>query len=181
MDAYEHNQAALFERLLKPHLKPLYRFAHYLTGSKPAAEDLFQDVLTKMFARLDELATVRDPGPWLKRVLYNQFIDHQRRYARHRLVSVSEAELAGESIDALPGSADTAAEAARMDDIEALEMSLAKLSDEHRQVIALHDLEGYKLEEIQELTGIPVGTVKSRLHRARARLKELLKLGGTFS
>lgn len=181
MDAYEHNQAALFERLLKPHLKPLYRFAHFLTGSKPAAEDLFQDVLTKMFARLDELAAVRDPGPWLKRVLYNQFVDHQRRYARQRLVSVSEAELAEETIDALPGHADTAAAAGRLEDLAAVDAALAKLSEEHRQVVVLHDLEGYKLEEIQELTGTPVGTVKSRLHRARARLRELLKIDGTFS
>ncbi len=55
-----------------------------------------------------------------------------------------------------------------------------ELSDEHRVVVLLHDTEGYKLKEIQELTGIPVGTIKSRLHRARARLKEILVQNGTI-
>jgi RNA polymerase sigma-70 factor (ECF subfamily) len=57
---------------------------------------------------------------------------------------------------------------------------LSQLSDEHRIVVLLHDTEGYKLEEIQELIGVPVGTVKSRLHRARARLRDILTEDGTF-
>ena len=118
MDAYERNQSELFERLLKPHMERLYRFAVVLTRSTPNAEDLFQDVLTKVFGRLDELAALRDPAPWLRRVLYNQFVDHQRRYARRRLHSVSEVELGEGAMEALPDSADTAAAAARLDDIE---------------------------------------------------------------
>ena len=62
-----------------------------------------------------------------------------------------------------------------------LDRALAQLSDEHRIVVLLHDTEGYKLAEIQELTGTPVGTVKSRLHRARARLREILEADGTLS
>ena len=62
-----------------------------------------------------------------------------------------------------------------------LDNALAQLSDEHRIVVLLHDSEGYKLTEIQELTGTPVGTVKSRLHRARARLREILLADGTIS
>ena len=95
MDAYEQNQTALFERLLRPHMTRMYRFAYRLTHSRADAEDLFQDVLAKVFARLDELAEVRDPAPWLNRVLYNQFVDHQRRYARQRLVTVSESPAPG--------------------------------------------------------------------------------------
>ena len=63
---------------------------------------------------------------------------------------------------------------------EALDTALAQLSEEHRIVVLLHDTEGYKLKEIQDLTGIPVGTIKSRLHRARARLKEILVQSGTI-
>jgi RNA polymerase sigma-70 factor (ECF subfamily) len=62
-----------------------------------------------------------------------------------------------------------------------LDAALARLSDEHRIVVLLHDTEGYKLEEIHNLIGVPVGTIKSRLHRARARLREILTEGGTFS
>ena len=62
-----------------------------------------------------------------------------------------------------------------------LDAALVELSDEHRVVVLLHDTEGYKLSEIEELTGVPVGTVKSRLHRARARLREILLADGTIS
>jgi RNA polymerase sigma-70 factor (ECF subfamily) len=55
-----------------------------------------------------------------------------------------------------------------------LERALAALSDEHRLVVLLHDAEGYKLEEIHQVTGDPLGTIKSRLHRARARLREMV-------
>jgi len=58
--------------------------------------------------------------------------------------------------------------------------ALAELSDKHRLVVLLHDTEGYKLTEIQDITGDPLGTLKSRLHRARARLRELLSADATF-
>jgi len=58
---------------------------------------------------------------------------------------------------------------------------LAQLSDEHRIVVLLHDTEGYKLTEIEALTDVPVGTVKSRLHRARSRLRDILLADGTIS
>ena len=68
----------------------------------------------------------------------------------------------------------------RLDDINRLEAALNELSEEHRIVVLLHDSEGYKLKEIQEITGDPIGTLKSRLHRARARLRQMLSAGGTF-
>jgi RNA polymerase sigma-70 factor (ECF subfamily) len=174
MDVFHQNQSEIFERLLRPHMERLYRLAYRLTHGRTEAEDLFQDVLTKVFARLDELAELRDPGPWLGRVLYNHFIDNRRRYARQRLVTVEEGLLPGQSIEALPGTLDPVRDAERRDDITRLKAALDALSDEHRTVIMLHDSEGYKLEEIQLITGDPIGTIKSRLHRGRARLRELL-------
>lgn len=180
MDARENNrQSTPFERLLRPHMERLYRLACRLTHSRPEAEDLLQDVLTKMYARLDDLAGLRDPGPWLNRVLYNHFIDNRRRYKRQRLVSIDEGQLPGESIEQLPGGGPD--DVARLDRVATLQAALDQLSDEHRTVVLLHDAEGYKLEEIHKITGDPVGTVKSRLHRARARLREILADGGTFS
>ena len=69
----------------------------------------------------------------------------------------------------------------RLEKLRQLDLALAQLSEEHRIVVLLHDTEGYKLKEIQDLIGVPEGTVKSRLHRARARLKEILIDDGTFS
>ena len=72
-------------------------------SDKTEAEDLFQDVLVKVFARLDELVEIDHPGSWLSRVLYNHFVDNQRRYARQRMVVVDEGQLPGKDLGSLPG------------------------------------------------------------------------------
>ncbi len=89
--------------------------------------------------------------------------------------------MAGDGLAGLPGPDNPAQEHEREERLLKLDAALSKLSDEHRLIVLLHDTEGYKLTEIQDLIGIPVGTVKSRLHRARARLREILIENGTFS
>lgn len=173
------NHGAGFDTLVRPHLDRLYRLAVRLTGGRAEADDLFQDVLVKIYPRVHELLDLDKPGPWLCRVMYNHFVDNRRRFQRQRLVAVSEDRLPGKSVESLPGADDPALSRERLDDIMQLERALADLSEEHRLVVLLHDTEGYKLKEIQELTGTPVGTLKSRLHRARARLRELLEKDGT--
>jgi len=181
MGPLDHSQRTSFDALIKPHLDRLYRLSFRLAGNKAEAEDLFQDVLTKIFPRLDELIDIDEPGSWLCRVMYNHFIDNRRRYARQRLVSVSEDRLPGKSLEELPGNLDPVADAERLDNIMRLQRAFSELSEDHRLVVLLHDSEGYKLTEIQEVTGTPVGTLKSRLHRARARLREILANDGTES
>lgn len=181
MTAVDENQRASFESLIKPHLDRLYRLSYRLTESKHEADDLFQDVLIKVFPRLDDLIDIDKPGPWLCRIMYNHFIDNRRRFARQRLVTVGEDQLPGQSVETLPGDLDPVRDAERLDNIMRLDRALASLSDEHRLVVLLHDSEGLKLSEIQEITGTPVGTIKSRLHRARSRLRELLAKDGTKS
>lgn len=170
-----------FERLVRPHFDRLYRLAWRLAGSKAEAEDLFQELLIKAFGMLDELVKIDQPGPWLSRVMYNLFIDERRRFARRRMHTVAEGEMAGDGIAGLPGGDDPVHTQQRLEKIRRLDTALAELSDDHRVVLLLHDTEGYKLTEIQELTGTPVGTIKSRLHRARARLREILSADGTIS
>lgn len=180
MDISDHNRNATFERLLRPQLERLYRLAYRLTGSKAEAEDLFQDVLVKLFGKLDDLAGIEEPGSWTSRVMFNHFVDNRRRFARRRLVSVEESQLPQKSVESLPGVDNPEQDAERLDDIIRLGKALARLSDKHRLVVLLHDTEGYKLTEIQDITGDPLGTLKSRLHRARARLRALLSAGATF-
>ena len=172
---------ATFDALLRPHLDRLYRLSFRLAGTRAEAEDLFQDVLVKAFTRLDELGVIREPAPWLCRVMYNHFIDNQRRFARMRLHKVDADAQSGAGVDAYPGDLDPVRDAERLDNIKRMDEALATLSDDHRLVVLLHDVEGYKLEEIHKMTGDPVGTLKSRLHRARARLRENLTADGTKS
>jgi RNA polymerase sigma-70 factor (ECF subfamily) len=174
------DSASGFETLLKPHLERLYRLAWRLTQSKAEAEDLFQDVLVKAFTGLQQLATIEEPGSWLSRVMYNHFVDNRRRFARQRLVTVDESRLPEKSFEAVAGGSDPARESERQQLVLQLDRALAALSDEHRVVVLLHDVEAYKLTEIQDITGDPIGTIKSRLHRARSRLRQLLEADGTF-
>lgn len=181
MSPVDHNQQISFDALIRPHLDRLYRLSFRLAGTKPEAEDLFQDVLTKIFPRLNELVELDEPGSWLCRVMYNHFVDNRRRFARERLVAISEHQLPGSDLESLPGHLDPVKDAEQLDDIMQLDKALNALSNEHRLVVMLHDCEGYKLVEIQNITGTPVGTLKSRLHRARARLREILAADGTNS
>jgi RNA polymerase sigma-70 factor (ECF subfamily) len=175
------NRTQAFERLVRPHFDRLFRLAWRLTGARAEAEDLFQDLLIKAFGQLDHLVTKDEPGAWLCRVMYNLFIDERRRFARRRVLTVEEGQLAGDGLAGLAGPDDPAYDHDRYETLKQLDAALAQLSDEHRIVVLLHDTEGYKLSEIQELTGIAVGTIKSRLHRARARLREILTKNGTIS
>ena len=172
--------AAEFEALIRPHLDRLYRLAYRLTSTTPDAQDLVQDVLVKLYPRRDELSSINDLTPWLSRVLYNQFVQQTRRYRSQGLRVVPESD--GDPMDSLAGPAEDPAEVAqRAFDITEVQVALTKLSEEHRTVLLMHDAEGYKLHEIQTITGTPLGTLKSRLHRARARLREVISPDGTFS
>lgn len=179
MSAADRN--LVFERIVRPHFDRLYRLAWRLTGSKAEAEDLFQELLMKAFGKLDDLLRIEEPGSWLSRVMYNLFVDEKRRFARRRMQTIEEGNLPGDGLAGLPGGSDPMRDNLRLEKLRRLDAALAQLSDEHRQTVLLHDTEGYKLTEIQELTGTPVGTIKSRLHRARARLREILDADGTFS
>lgn len=171
----------VFEHLVRPHFDRLFRLAWRLAGSKADAEDLFQELLIKAFGKLDELVNIDQPGPWLCRVMYNLYVDDRRRFARQRIHTVEEGHLPGDGLAGLPGPDDPVYNNQRIEQLQRLDKALAQLSDEHRLVVLLHDTEGYKLTEIQDLTGVPMGTVKSRLHRARARLRDILTADGTFS
>ena len=179
MSTAANNQT--FERLVRPHFDRLYRLAWRLTGHKAEAEDLFQELLIKAFGKLDDLVSIDEPGSWLSRVMYNLFVDEHRRFRRQRMHLVDEGFLPGEGLAGLAGDDNPARDHERFEKLRMLDEALARLSDEHRIIVLLHDTEGYKMTEIGEVMGIPLGTVKSRLHRARARLREILVEHGTFS
>lgn len=172
-----------FETLIRPELQRLYRLAYRLAGTVADAEDLVQDVLVKVYERRTELTSIVALRPWLARVLYNQFIDSTRRHPRRHLrsVALNDGSEAGDLCDTLQSNDPGPRQALEREfDIKALSRALQALSLEHRSVLLMHDSEGYKLTEIHTITGIPVGTLKSRLHRARARVRELLAADGTF-
>lgn len=169
-------RAAEFELLLRTHIPTLYRRAYRWTGSADRAEDLVQDLLVRLFPRLDELKGIERLRPWATRVMYRIFVDHLRR-ERISPVHFDSASLPPDDGEQ-PGIADESPGPPKLTENlltqERLAAAWALLSDEHRVMLALHDIEGYSLKEVEDMTDTPVGTLKSRLHRARLRLRELL-------
>lgn len=177
--------ASDFERVMRAHLPSLYRLAFRLTGNETDAEDLLQDLLLRLHDRAIKLAELDRPGTWLARVLYRLYVDE---YRRTRLRPNPAADYRGGN----PGDEDdpvTNAEAGSDSDPETLaerahdnarlQRALDALPEEQRVVVLMHDVEGYRLTELCELIDVPVGTLKSRLHRARRSLRDLLT-EGTF-
>lgn len=162
---------ARFEVLLRPHYEVLYRAAFRLTRSVEDAEDLAQEVCVRAFPRLAELERLDDPRAWLLCVMRRLFIDQTRRYER-RFVSSLDAAGSDTVASELPGPAE---EADKRREAEQLDRAWVHLDREQRTLLALHDLEGYSLAELREMTGIKEGTLKSRLHRARTKLGKLLR------
>ena len=166
----EHEQ---FEELLQPYLQKLYTLAYRFTGQRADAEDLVQDVVVKLYPRLQEMQKIEQLGPWLARVLYRHFIDRVRSKQRSplHLVADDEPELEAHSDDA-PGPVGIAETSLLQN---RLQNALNQLNDDQRALVILHDVEGYTLNEIHIMHDVSIGTLKSRLNRARARLRELLK------
>ncbi len=166
----EHEQ---FEELLQPHLHQLYKLAYRFTGQRADAEDLVQDVVLKLYPRLQEMQKIEQLSPWLARVLYRHFVDRVRSKQRSPLHLVNEDESAlDEHKDEIPDPAENV-EAALLQD--RLQEALNQLNEDQRALMILHDVEGYTLNEIHTMHDVSIGTLKSRLNRARSRLRELLK------
>lgn len=158
-----------FERSVEPYLDGLRRLALRLCGNRDDAEDLIQDLFAQLYSRIDEIDRLDDPAPWLRRVLYRRFVDGWRRRRADPVDHGSEAVEAAAPVSDCP---DEVFERAL--DRERLQQALDALSLDHRTVLLLHDVEEYTLPEVADMLGIAEGTLKSRLHRARNRLREIL-------
>ena len=171
------NKQPSFTALIRPHLDRMYRLAYRLTGHREDAQDLVQDVLLKLHSQRDRMAEVEAVSTWLARVMYNQFIDNLRRYKSRRLALVDDPVVSADPDQAPAADASTEDLAQGEFTINRVLAALEQLSDDHQLIIKLHDVEGYTITEIAEITGISLGTLKSRRQRARERLQILLDEG----
>lgn len=157
-----------FETLLAPHVEGLYRLAYRFTGNQGDAEDLVQELLTHLYPRRAELAQIRDLKPWLARALYHRFVDSWRQRAHDPLHGAADDDVLAALADPRDDGRHDALLQAH------LNAALSQLNPDQRAVIALHDIEGYTLDELESLLETPLGTLKSRLHRARRELRARL-------
>jgi RNA polymerase sigma-70 factor (ECF subfamily) len=147
------------------HLPALRRYALGLSGDRHAADDLVQDCIERAIRRIDTLVDEQRLGAWLRSILFNVFIDGRR-------TSRSRGEIVGEGV--LDDLVDTATGPDVRQEANEVLRATAALTPRHRQVILLVAAEGLSYREVAEELGVPVGTVMSRLARAREQLREAL-------
>lgn len=166
-----------FEKELLPHIEALNTFAYHLTFQEEDAADLVQDTYLKAFKFLDKYDTGTNAKAWLFKILKNIYInEYRRKNRRPKQVDYEEASGFHEGDDlALVSYYDLREDL--FDHIMGDEVSgaLQELPEEFKTIIFLCDIEDFSYEEISKILEIPVGTVRSRLFRARNMLKDKLK------
>jgi RNA polymerase sigma-70 factor (ECF subfamily) len=161
--------AARFEAVVVPEVEVMLRVARSITRNAHDAEDLVQETMVRAFRSIDRFDG-RHPRAWLLTILRNAEINRHRR-RRPGLLTDAQTNLP----DPVADSGDTAEDAALSDTFdEAVETAFDGLSPEFREVVELVDLGGLSYAEAAKVAGIPEGTVMSRLHRARRRIREAL-------
>ena len=158
-----------WEDIVAQHSGRVYRLAYRLTGNPHDAEDLTHDVFIRVFRSLHSYQPGTFEG-WLHRITTNVFLDKMRRKQRIRFDSLPE-DAAYRMASAEPGPEQVYDQTHFGDDVQ---RALAQLSPEFRAAVVLCDIEGLSYEEIAATLGVKLGTVRSRIHRGRAQLRESL-------
>ena len=166
----------LFEMELLPHLSSLYNFAYSLTSNQDDSDDLVQETFLKAYKFLNSYQSGTNAKAWLFRILKNSFINDYRKSSKEPpKVDYQEVESYYNSDDVdIKMTTDLRVDAVNGMMGDEVAMALNNLDVDYRTIIILCDLEGFKYEEMAKILDIPIGTVRSRLHRARQLLKEQL-------
>lgn len=161
--------APSWDDVVRDHGQRVYRLAYRLTGNPHDAEDLTQEVFVRVFRSLQQYTPGTFEG-WLHRITTNLFLDQVRRKARIRFEGLPE-DAADRLASREIGPAQLLDDRTYADDVQA---ALDALPPDFRVAVVLCDIEGLTYEEISELLGIKLGTVRSRIHRGRAQLRDAL-------
>jgi RNA polymerase sigma-70 factor (ECF subfamily) len=167
-----------FQRAALEHLDALYGTALRLTRHQSEAEDLVQDTLVRAYRFQHHFEPGTNLKAWLLRILTNTFINHYRRSARERRVleheegsPVGDGVMSRAAMRGLMDATTVAQEGLLREEIAA---ALAELPEDYRVMIVLADVEELSYKEIADAVGVPIGTVMSRLHRARKLMQKRL-------
>jgi RNA polymerase sigma-70 factor (ECF subfamily) len=159
-----------FEAQVMPHLDAAYRFGRWLAGGSADADDVVQEAFLRAYRAFDTLRG-EDAKAWLLAIVRNCHASARRQVLRRNLVPLpGEDEWQPEQV--IAGGGGPEAESMVRDERRMLERLLARLPQEQREVLVLRELEELSYGEIARVTQVPIGTVMSRLARARAALRD---------
>lgn len=173
---------AAFNAFVRAYQQKVFTLVYRMLGNRSEAQDLAQEVFITVFKTIDSFRGDSRLSTWLYRVAVNhcknriKYLDRRSARAHDTIDETREAAVSdGGALGERPARPDEAAEGSEMQ--RAVQNALAALDPEFRELIVLRDIEGLAYEEIVQVTGLPEGTVKSRLHRARAALREHIERG----
>ena len=171
---------ARFQALVQPHLARLLRFAGRRLRNPTDAEDVVQEACTRAWVGFAELRDDALVLPWLYRILRSSLSDHfEKQSRREQLAPMLTLESAGDSMqDQGAGALEDLIASASIERIYEL---LRMLPEEFALAIELHDLEGFRYVDIANTTGVPLGTVMSRIYRGRKLLAALILMNESLS
>ena len=158
--------------------RPVYSLIARMVQDPPTAEDLAQEVFVKAFRSLASYDPARKLSSWLFKIAHNATIDHLRRHQPETVPLEAEPDEEGRGWAAVladPAAESPAAAIERRDLARALERAIGTLRPEYRGAVLMRYAQGLSYEEICEATGLPLGTVKSRIRLAFGKLRNLLE------
>lgn len=173
----EEQKHHIFESEFLPHIDAMYNFAYRITFDEASAKDLIQDTYYKAFRFIESFHEGTNAKAWLFRILKNNFINEFRKKNKEpAMVDYQDVETYYNSDDVNEViTSDLRVEVLQDMIGDEISNALNALAVDFRIVIILCDLEGFTYEEMSKILDIPIGTVRSRLHRARNLLRERLK------
>lgn len=177
MSYNKNDRQKVFNQEFMPHVDAMYNFAFRLTLDEDDAKDLVQETFMKAFRFINSFETGTNAKAWLFRILKNSFINNYRKKSKQpSKVDYQEVETFYNS-DSVNENITTDLRVETVQHLigDEITNALNSLDVDFRTVIILCDLEGFTYEEMAKILDIPIGTVRSRLHRARNLLKDKLK------
>jgi RNA polymerase sigma-70 factor (ECF subfamily) len=161
---------ARFEAEVLPHLDAAYRFARWLSRSLDDADDVVQEAMLRAFRGFDSLRG-SDAKAWLLAIVRNCHSTTLKQQQRRAFESLPDDQDAEDGYVMIATTPDPESASIRRDDERTLDRLMSALSEEHREVLVLREIEDMDYRKISTITNVPIGTVMSRLARARAALK----------
>lgn len=174
----EEEKYRIFDKEFMPQIDSMYNFAYRLTNDEDDANDLLQDTYMKAFRFINSFQQGTNAKAWLFRILKNSFInDYRKKSKEPSKIDYQEVETVYNSNEDAEVESTTDLRIEAVQDLIGDEVATAlnSLPVDFRTVIILCDIEGFTYEEMAKILDIPIGTVRSRLHRARNLLKEKLR------
>ena len=176
--AYTTEELARYDGIVQRYARHVYNIAYRMTGNEADARDLSQEAFLRVYRALRRVQPGAPLESWLYRIVSNLYIDLLRRRPRARVESLDTpiGTPRGEIVREFPDAAANPEAVFEREHIDgAIQEALGVLSPELRMVVVLSDIEGFAYEEIAAILRVPLGTVKSRLHRARHVLQQRLR------